>query len=94
MRDGPRHGRRVAVRRLPPANKTSAAFSKPVDPIVGQLIDAWKLVRPAQPLLVDRRTGGQRVGHSHLNNQITPGAVPQGRHPRDRLPPTTGIGDG
>lgn len=29
-----------------PANKTSGPFTKPVDPVVGQLIDAWKLVRP------------------------------------------------
>jgi integrase len=65
-----------------PANKTSAAFSKPVDPIVGQLIDAWKLIRPTQPLLVDRKTGqrreflfchrGQRVGGGYLNNQLIP----------------------
>lgn len=39
-----------------PANKTSGPFTKPVDPVVGQLIDAWKLVRPAQPDLPDRKT--------------------------------------
>jgi integrase len=65
-----------------PANKTSAAFTKPVDPFVGQLIEAWQLVRPGQPLLIDRKTGqrrehlfcyrGQRVGGSYLNNQLIP----------------------
>ncbi|MFP3989496.1 hypothetical protein U9R90_18840 [Streptomyces sp. E11-3] len=43
-----------------PANKTTAAFSKPVDPIVGELIDAWKDVRPAQPDITDRKTGQRR----------------------------------
>lgn len=31
-----------------------------VDPLVGQLIDAWKLVRLPQPLLTDRKIGQQR----------------------------------
>ncbi len=65
-----------------PANKTSPAFSKPVDPLVGQLIDAWKLARPPQPLLTDRKTGRQReflfsyrghlVGASYLNEIVIP----------------------
>lgn len=65
-----------------PVNKTSPAFTKPVDPIVGQLIEAWLLVRPARPLLADRKTRqlrehlfsyrGQRVGGGYLNNAIIP----------------------
>ncbi|MFF7788088.1 hypothetical protein [Streptomyces sp. NPDC007991] len=43
-----------------PANKTTAAFSKPVDPIVGELIDAWKTIRPVQPDITDRKTGQRR----------------------------------
>jgi hypothetical protein len=65
-----------------PQNKTSPAFSKPVDPIVGQVIHAWKHVRPTQPLLEDRKTGQRReflfcyraqlIGRSYLNDTILP----------------------
>ena len=65
-----------------PQNKTSRPFNKPVDPIVGQLIDAWKLIRPPQPDLIDRKTGqkrphlfchrGQLVGKEYLNHNILP----------------------
>lgn len=65
-----------------PENKTSPAFTKPVDPIVGQLIDAWKHVRPTQPLLEDRKTGQRReflfcyraqlIGSGYLNDTILP----------------------
>jgi hypothetical protein len=65
-----------------PQNKTSPAFTKPVDPIVGRLIDAWKHVRPTQPLLEDRKTGQRReflfchgaqlIGSSYLNDTIVP----------------------
>ncbi|GGL68076.1 integrase [Streptomyces anthocyanicus] len=65
-----------------PQNKTSRPFNKPVDPVVGQLIDAWKLIRPPQPDLVDRKTGqkrqhlfchrGQLVGKDYLNHNILP----------------------
>ncbi|MFC8350746.1 tyrosine-type recombinase/integrase [Streptomyces sp. NPDC057280] len=65
-----------------PQNKTSRPFNKPVDPIVGQLIDAWKLIRPPQPDLIDRKTGqkrphlfchrGQLVGKDYLNHNIIP----------------------
>jgi integrase len=39
-----------------PAHKTGTSFTKPVDPILGQAIEAWQAVRPAQPQLTDRRT--------------------------------------
>lgn len=65
-----------------PQNKTSRPFNKPVDPVVGQLIDAWKLIRPPQPDLIDRKTGqkrqhlfchrGQLVGKDYLNKNILP----------------------
>ncbi len=32
-----------------PVNKTSTAFVKPVDPIVGEGIEGWEKVRPRQP---------------------------------------------
>lgn len=40
-----------------PVNKTGAAFTKPVDPIMGQAIEAWERVRPTQPRFPDRKTG-------------------------------------
>jgi integrase len=40
-----------------PVNKTGAAFTKPVDGVVGQAINAWERVRPAQGKLCDRKTG-------------------------------------
>lgn len=65
-----------------PQNKTSRPFTKPVDPIVGQLIDAWKLVRPPQPKIVDRKTGeyreflfcvrGEQIGRAYLNDTVLP----------------------
>ncbi|MGA4992100.1 tyrosine-type recombinase/integrase [Nonomuraea bangladeshensis] len=65
-----------------PQNKTSGPFNKPVDPVVGQLIEAWKLVRPSQPDIEDRKTRrrrqhlftyrGQLIGSSYLNEKIIP----------------------
>jgi len=40
-----------------PVNKTSAAFTKPVDRMVGAAINAWEKVRPAQTKLCDSKTG-------------------------------------
>ena len=40
-----------------PVNKTATAFTKPVDGIVGQAINAWEKVRPAQEKLCDDKTG-------------------------------------
>jgi integrase len=42
-----------------PTHKTGTAFTKPVDPLVGQAIATWEAIRPAQPRLHDRRTGEQ-----------------------------------
>jgi integrase len=39
-----------------PVNKTSTAFTKPVDPIVGQAIEAWQALRPVQPKRLDAKT--------------------------------------
>ena len=39
-----------------PVHKTGTAFTKPVDPIVGQAIDAWQKQRPTQPQRLDRKT--------------------------------------
>jgi hypothetical protein len=40
-----------------PVNKTSQAFTKPVDQIVGESIRAWEAQRPDQPAAVDGKTG-------------------------------------
>ena len=40
-----------------PTHKTGTAFTKPVDPLLGQAIEAWQAVRPAQPKMTDRKTG-------------------------------------
>ncbi|MFF7988115.1 hypothetical protein ACFZDK_55610 [Streptomyces sp. NPDC007901] len=39
-----------------PVNKTSTAFTKPVDPIVGQAIEAWQALRSTQPERLDVKT--------------------------------------
>jgi hypothetical protein len=38
-------------------NKTGTAFTKPVDGVVGQAINAWERVRPVQAKLCDQKTG-------------------------------------
>lgn len=39
-----------------PVHKTGADFTKPVDAYVGEAVEAWESVRPAQPRLVDGKT--------------------------------------
>jgi len=65
-----------------PVNKTSTAFTKPVDPIVGEMISAWEKVRPNGVKLPDRKTGEAVdflfmfrltvVGKSYLNKVLIP----------------------
>jgi integrase len=65
-----------------PTNKTGMAFTKPVDPLVGQAIAGWEAVRPAQPAMLDRRTGERvqflfcyratRVAKEYLNAGLIP----------------------
>ncbi|MFZ5898320.1 MAG: tyrosine-type recombinase/integrase [Bacillota bacterium] len=40
-----------------PVNKTGAAFTKPVDPVVGRAVADWEQVRPRQPSFLDPKTG-------------------------------------
>jgi integrase len=40
-----------------PVHKTGIDFTKPVEPQVGQAIEAWEAVRPQQPQHLDRKTG-------------------------------------
>ncbi len=65
-----------------PAHKTGTSFTKPVDPILGQAIEAWQAVRPGQPQLTDRRTSeradllfafrARRVSAPYINNTVIP----------------------
>ncbi len=40
-----------------PPNKTTAAYTKPVDPVVADVVEAWERVRPAQPVMLDATAG-------------------------------------
>jgi integrase len=65
-----------------PTHKTGTAFTKPVDPILGQAIDAWQAIRPEQPAILDPRTGervhplfalrARRVSTAYINNTVFP----------------------
>ena len=65
-----------------PVHKTGTAFTKPVDPIVGQAIETWQALRPAQPPRTDRKTGEQAdllfsvrahpVARGYINRTIIP----------------------
>jgi integrase len=65
-----------------PTHKTGTAFTKPVDPILGQAIDAWQAIRPEQPAILDRRTGervhplfalrARKVSATYINNTVIP----------------------
>jgi integrase len=72
---------KICLLHVPP-NKTSGAFTKPVDPLVGELIEAWQAVRPPQPDIADRKTNQRRqhlfcyraqlVGKAYLNDRLIP----------------------
>ena len=65
-----------------PARKTGTAFTKPVDPLMGEAIEAWQAVRPVQPQMVDCRTGenadflfafrARRVPSTYINGTVIP----------------------
>jgi integrase len=65
-----------------PVHKTGTAFTKPVDPLLGQAIEAWQVLRPAQPRILDRKTNervdmlfavrGHPVAKSYINRTIIP----------------------
>lgn len=77
-----------------PANKTSPAFAKPVDRLVGEAVRAWEAVRPPQPLALDEKTGelveflfmyrGKRVAERYINQQSDYDSLPQSRNPEGR----------
>jgi hypothetical protein len=65
-----------------PVNKTGAAFTKPVDRLVGQAIAGWEGERPAAPAELDAKTNelvdflfvhrGKRLGEQYINGSLIP----------------------
>jgi integrase len=65
-----------------PVNKTSTAFSKPVDTIVGEIIEVWEKERPGQMKLIDPKTSEQvdyllayrskALGYQYINKVLSP----------------------
>jgi len=65
-----------------PTHKTGTAFTKPVDPLLGQAIEAWQAVRPQQPAMLDRKTSEQahflfthrakRMAKTYINTAVIP----------------------
>lgn len=65
-----------------PVHKTGAAFTKPVDAVVGEAVAAWEKVRSAQAPMLDHKTGemvhflfiyrGRWMGKAYLNRKIIP----------------------
>jgi len=65
-----------------PVHKTGTAFTKPVDPLLGQAIEAWQTTRPTQPKMLDRKTGekvdmlfavrAHPVARNYVNRTVIP----------------------
>lgn len=74
-------GERVCLLSIP-VNKTSTAFSKPVDTVVGDVIEAWEKDRPTQTKIIDPKTGelvdylfayrSRALGCAYLNTTLIP----------------------
>ena len=75
-----------------PAHKTGLPFTKPVDTLVGEAIDAWEAVRPNQPQLLDAKTGeavdflfafrAKRLGAIYVNRTLIPMLCAKANLPR------------
>jgi integrase len=85
-------GERVCLLDVP-TSKTATAFTKPVDPTVGDAIDQWEQARPAHPKFIDRRTGepadmlfcfrGQQLSPRYINRVLVPLLCRKAGVPRD-----------
>ena len=63
-----------------PTNKTGTSFTKPVDRLVGEVIEQWEQVRARQPRMVDAKTAeavdflfchrGARIGKHYVNRTL------------------------
>jgi integrase len=75
-----------------PTHKTGTAFTKPVDRVVGEAIEAWERIRPVQPPKIDPKTGeevhflfcyrGYRVWKHYINKVLIPTLCKKGGVPR------------
>ena len=84
-------GRKTCLLHVP-VNKTSTAFVKPVDSLVGQEIEAWEKIRPEQPAMLDDKTGElvdflfvyrtRRVSNRYLNHTLIPALCKKAGVPR------------
>ena len=76
-----------------PVNKTSTAYTKPVDAIVGDAVDAWERARCPHPRMLDRKTGsmtdflfvhrGRRVAREYINTTLIPVLCAKAGVPRE-----------
>jgi integrase len=73
-----------------PVSKTATAFSKPVDKVVGQAINAWEKVRPLQAKLCDKKTG-EMVDFLFLNRMRPVGEYVLNKHLIPRLCRKAGV---
>jgi len=65
-----------------PVHKTGSSFTKPVDPLMGEALEAWQKARPLQPKMLDRKTAEQadflfayrarRVASHYINDAVIP----------------------
>ena len=65
-----------------PVNKTSPGYIKPVDRVLGEVIEAWEKLRPVQKPLIDKKDGslvdflfmhrGRKIGNLFINDSIIP----------------------
>jgi len=65
-----------------PVSRTGTAFTKPVDPVTGQAMEAWQARRPGQPRRLDRKTSehvdllfcvrAHPVAKTYINRTIIP----------------------
>src|SRR5260370_23268783 len=65
-----------------PVNKTATAFTKPVDAILGEAVEAWQRVRRPHPKMLDEKTGalgdflfvhrGRRIARDYPNRSLIP----------------------
>jgi integrase len=79
--DDAREAKRVCLLDVP-VNKTSTAFTKPVDPLVGDAIERWEAIRPAHPKFTDQKTGelvdplfcfrGETLSPKYINRVLVP----------------------
>ena len=65
-----------------PVNKTMTAFTKPIDAILGEAVEAWQQARRPHPKMLDKKTGamvdylfvhrGRRIACDYLNRSLIP----------------------